>query len=69
VGQAKRYTTDYIVFGKHPKDGSYIVALSNLCFPENGKYVVRDGGIAFQTGVTELNEDINIIRNLLKLIK
>lgn len=63
VGQAKEYKTNYIVF---VKGGSYIVADSNRCKPLKGSYFVSKGGILFQKGVSSLNEDLDIIRNILK---
>lgn len=63
VGQAKEYKTNFIVF---VKGESYIVADSKRCKPLKGSYFVSKGGILFQKGVSSLNEELDIIRNILK---
>lgn len=66
VGQAKEYRTNFIVF---VKGSSYIVADSKKCKPLKGSYFVSKGGILFQKGVSQLNEDFSIMRNLLSFKK
>ena len=55
--------TNFIVF---VKGSSYIVADAKKCKPLKGSYFVSKGGILFQKGVSQLNEDFSIMMNLLK---
>lgn len=63
VGAAKKYNTDFIAFinGK-----SVVMVDSKKAKPLKGSYFISRGGIMFQKGVSILNEDFDIIRNILK---
>lgn len=65
VGSAKEYKTDFIAF---TKGNSVILVDSKKAKPLKGSYFVSRGGINYQKGVSVLNEEFDIIRNILKFM-
>ena len=63
VGAAKEYKTSFIAF---VKGDSIVLVDSKRAKPLKGSYFISRGGINYQKGVSQLNEDLDIIRNILK---
>lgn len=63
VGAAKEYKTNFIAF---VKGKSIVLVDSKRAKPLKGSYFISRGGINYQKGVSQLNEDFDIIRNILK---
>lgn len=65
VGNAKKYLTDFIAFINGKK---VIVVYSEKATPQVGSYKIKKDGLLWSKGVNQLNESIDIIRNMMKKV-